>query len=460
MFNYDQIIEIEKDPKILDFKFSKSKISMYLIIRQSLLQLLIDKKFNLSSPQENTKFNVFDFFLFSIHAIFYGLFFAPKKDIYVFSSDVVYNDIDGKNINRLYEDFVNTFPNKTQLILKSSSYKIIPKKTKKVYYDFPIKLISYLVSKLRPINKEDIKTANNLLSYISDKNFELSEDNLKELKKTLLINSNLIDYKTMLYEFFLKYKKPKLIIVEDAHYINGTLSLIKTAKKLGITVAEYQHGFIAPGHRAYNFHENIQPLIKNYLPDYFLTFGQYWSNSVNLPAKKINIGNLNLSNFKISPYTNSKKNQILIISGGTVYEKLIEFILNIKDKLMELGFQIVLRPHPLELLSSKNRYDILEKHNIVLDKHNLYESLSKSAIVVSMEVSTVLFEAIIFTKKIYLIDNEYSSFYQLNLPFLSFKDENSILVSIKNNDTINSDANFFWENKPLDNYRKFIQSVI
>ncbi|HET8737393.1 MAG TPA: hypothetical protein VFM69_12415 [Pricia sp.] len=77
-----------------------------------------------------------------------------------------------------------------------------------------------------------------------------------------------------LYNFLFKLYRPKVIFLV-CYYSN--FELILAAKKNNIPVIELQHGLVANGHRAYHFKER-QP--NAFLPDYFLSYGNYASNTV------------------------------------------------------------------------------------------------------------------------------------------------------------------------------------
>ena len=263
-----------------------------------------------------------------------------------------------------------------------------------------------------------------------------------------------------MHEQFLKIKKPKLIIVEDAHYF-GHITFLLKAKKLGIKTAEYQHGYIGFAHPAYNYHENIFENIKEYLPEYFLTHGNYWNEVSRTPSEKIPIGLVELVNkVKSTSIVEKKTKKILFISGGTVFQELNKLIESSLISLKELGFDILLRPHPSEAPAISDRYSNLIEKGVKIDIGNLYETFNTIEIIIGMEVSTVLFEAICFTKKIYLINTEYTKFYEPKNPFIEFDNAENLIKSIKENRLILNDLNYFWEMDWKDKYKDFIENTI
>lgn len=459
---FDDILEIiEADGKILDFRFSKSQIPMYLPIRFILLQSLINKEFNLSNPHvKAARQSIKEIFHYIYHTLKYNLFFAPRKDIYIFSSGIVNISEQGRYTNRLYDHFYTLMRDKTQIIESSVKQSYLVPKKEKIYFRDIIDIIIVLISKCIPIKTQDDKTIRKFIHYLKkNSGVDISDQIYHEIETALRKASKKMDVATIMYTWFFKYKKPKIIIIEDGQY-GGYSYIFKVAKKLGILTAEYQHGYIGLSHPAYNYNVNIFDQIKEYLPDYLLTHGDYWSERVRVPAKKITIGfpNLTEKSTQISSYYIPQR-KILFISGGTTYKQLYLLIDDLIDDLQALGLQIILRPHPSEKPAITERYGELMKRNVHIDTQNLYDSLQSCEIIVGMEVSTVLFEATYFTKKVHLMKTLYTCFYEPLSIFVDFENANELLINIRDNVEIKFEPNYFWEKDWRKNYSTFIQSV-
>lgn len=460
---FDEILEIlESDKKILDFKFGKSKIPMYLIVRSMLIQSKINKEFSLSTPRvKESKKSIKKILKYIYYTFKSNLFFAPKKDIYIFSSGIVNRFENEKYTNRLYDKFAQLFKNKTQIIESSTNLSYLVPKKEKIYFRDLIDIIIILFSRIIKSKINDIKEIDKLIEYLKDKDlFDADDIIFRNIKKNLLKNGKRINISFWIYRQFLKMKKPKIIIVEDAHYF-GHIALLFEAKKLGIKTAEYQHGYIGLAHPSYNYHKNISDIIKIYLPDYFLTHGDYWNKVSRTPSKKIHIGLADLSN-KIDKIgiTNKMTNKILFVSGGTVFEELNELIEKSLESLNNLGYEILLRPHPSEISAVKARYSNLINQQVKIDTSNLYSTLQEVEIVVGMEVSTVLYEATCFTNKIYMMNTKYTNFYETQSPFISFNNDVELVKSIEELKILEQNANYFWDIKWEQNYINFIENVI
>ena len=217
--------------------------------------------------------------------------------------------------------------------------------------------------------------------------------------------------------------------------------MVTIAKQLGIKVAEYQHGLINKNHLAYNFSNEIKERVRNYTPDEILFWGEYWSERTNISGKKVIVGypyieikSLNLS------HTPKKKPRVLLLSGGSIPQEYIKISYWLLKELGEENYEYIFRPHPSERIAVNERYSELFKIGYNLDNDNLYESLSKSDICISLEFSTVLYEAVFFCKKVVLLLSQQSSLYieDDELPFIVLSDINQLdnILSAENSYTV------------------------
>ncbi len=74
-----------------------------------------------------------------------------------------------------------------------------------------------------------------------------------------------------IYDFLIRKYKPEAIFVV-CYYSH--FELIRAAKRNNVPIIELQHGLVSKGHRAYYFSKDYG---KEYLPDYFLSYGPYSS---------------------------------------------------------------------------------------------------------------------------------------------------------------------------------------
>lgn len=455
--NFDEILEdLESDVKILEFRFKHTKIPLYLFIRFILIQSLVSKNFNLSNPHvKANKKSIKEIFKYIYNTLKSNLFFAPKKDIYIFSSEIVNKMENGKYINRLYDEFYNLYKDKTQIIEASHNKSYFTPKKEKIYYSDIINIAMVIFSKFARINLKDTQSIDDFIEYLKSKDI-FDDEVLNQSKDVLKKIAKRENISIFIYRLFFKIKKPQMIIVEGGFYGDQSF-LIYSAKSLNIKVVEYQHGYVGLKHPAYNYHKNIFETIKEYFPSFFLTHGKYWSDRIRIPAEKIEIGMPNLIKNKI--FLKNSEKTILFISGGLVPDLINIFIKESFNKLNILGYKIIIRPHPSEYPAIEERYGQLIKLGVIVDKENLYETLKKVEIVVGFDVSTVLFEAICFTSKVYMMKTNFTNYYEPNSCFLSFENSEEFIKLIKNNQEIFYSDNYFWEQNWKQNYTNFIKEI-
>ena len=275
-----------------------------------------------------------------------------------------------------------------------------PAKTKNLFYGDMFIILSKILSKflnLEPSEKDSnfIKKLENEINFTFNVNINL----YNKIKLFL----PLYKAETLLYKFFFKLKNPKKIFVVNSA---GYESMIEAAKLLTIKTYELQHGSPARGKLNYDYSSGIK---KSTFPDFFLSFGKFWTNDIKLPIdndKIIEIGFPYL-NQKLDNKDNlfKKENIFLIISQPNMSKNLVPFCIELKKKIGD-KIKILYKPHPLELLKNEANYiDKLERNNIsVIQDYDcdLYKLLNKSKWVLGIS-STVLYEAIAFKCRVFIL---------------------------------------------------------
>jgi len=460
---FDDLLKIEDSKVLFSYQFKGINVPIWFYIRNEILREIIDCEFLQSDPRVLThKKKVIEMLKYFLLTLIKNPFFSNRKDIYIFGSDVVNVKENGKFINRLYNDFYETFPNKTQILESSTnrSYQR-PKKHKSIYYSDFLDLFAILLSKFVRVEKEDKIAISELISFLKKNvNHEsLNDLYFIKLEKILIIISKRVRFSSFIYKYLFKIKKPKLIILEDASY--GSMAhIILLAKELGIVTAEYQHGYIGLSHRGYNHNLNYKQNSK-YFPDYFLHYGKYWGSQCRLFSKKIAIGSPNISKTLNKYKTKQNKlKTILFISGGTSPQEVTQLIIDLKKDNQFRDYRILFRPHPAEKIFLDTRYGLLKDLNIEIYDSNLYEALVSVDYVISDGVSSVLYEALYFMNKIYMMDTRFTKFYEENSIFPTFKTSNELKTLILDNVEVQQDKNDIWDKNWKLNYENFINEVL
>ena len=266
-------------------------------------------------------------------------------------------------------------------------------------------------------------------------------------------------YKSYFIKVFKKLS-PQIVFIRGSTYGGYYSILLSLAKENGIITGEFQHGNIYEDHVAYNYGDAIfkSESYKKYLPDYVLTFGDYWNNKIKMPSKKITIGYPHYSESlkkyqKIKPESNT----ILIISQGTITEKFVEIAKYLAVNLP--NYKIVFKLHPGEV-PFEERYK--ELHNYVnvdvVKSGDIYEYIARAEKIVAWN-STAIFEALNFNKELYILDNELSNTVIPKEIGIRFKENEELISKVNTFKSINNLEQYFNPNWK-ENYRKFLEEEI
>jgi hypothetical protein len=137
--------------------------------------------------------------------------------------------------------------------------------------------------------------------------------------------------------------------------------------------------------------------------------------------------------------------RILIVSNGTNSTVLSRII----NKLITENefFKFYLRPHPMEKSSVYKLFKNEVNKGLLIDQLELFESLSKSQIVVS-EISTVLFESILYCDNVFLLKTDYTkTILSSELMYLNTVDESNISDILHPYQNLNrmKRINYYWQ---------------
>ena len=464
----DELVDIENDPEILRFRFAHDEMLMWPYVRYPLLLAAYAQEFQFEFSASAAKASSCFQYLRYLADSFVQRPLPRNKDIVIFSSGVV-NVPTGRGtyINRLYDLPAGEYPDHTLIIEDSWNMKYLrPREFKEVWKHDSIRMRAHLRSLMVPAKAHDLREIAEFLRFLGDRlNCRLPEGVWSDLNMRLRRLSIMLPFLHGCYRALFDKLRPRLVILEDASY-GGRAYITKWAKDMKIKVAEYQHGLTSKNHLAYNFGAKIRGSeYERYLPQYFLTYGGYWGSVINLPSEKIPIGNAYLveqSRERI-PRTSGEKRVVAVISCGTKPQALVEFVLELQRCVDPALFEIVLRPHPAEILASEARYADLTAAGIRLDRGNLYDTLRRAEIVVCLEGSTVLFEAVAFGAKVFIPEFDPDSHLGQHVDprfFMQYSDVRDLVDKIVRGVTKEWDSQFVWERNWRKNFRHFVENTV
>jgi hypothetical protein len=460
MHTIDELFKIEGDPQIFSYKVFNNQLHLWPLIRFQILVAALYESNDILSEPDPLKIKPSKVFSYLFNTFKYRSSKVKKSDILFFGSNISNIKVDGLYFNRLSEYFANEFHSEATIIEESVSFTYRrPRTFEKVYTNDDIVIRMKLSSKFVSLSKTDLNTIGQFIEFLKI-NFPYSfQDKFKWDKMKALLTRLCKEFskKYSLYEKLYQKVEPKIIFIEAASYGYGYVPMILAAKKRGIKVVEYQHGLVSLNHPAYNFHPEILDEYKKYMPEFFLTYGQYWKDNCRLPVPVILIGNPFLSQILEKTNQYSKKEQFLYASGAVDPELTVQRVFYLESLIKPLGFTLVFRPHPSELNRLENVYKPIMDSHIKVDRQNLYDTLSESKFVFS-DFSTVLLEALAFGCTPIVLKTKGSEAY-LNYPDILFinkiEDISDIIVKFENK-SYNTEN--LWEKNWKVNFHTFINS--
>jgi hypothetical protein len=335
-----------------------------------------------------------------------------NQDIVFFSTGVVASHLVGATfVNRLYDDLARQTPRKALILEESYQNRCFrPRSYPRVGHTDTLFGTASLLSRLRSIPSREAKTAESLIRAAGQAYQGLvTPRDLQNARNILCKTIREMPILRKAFSLLLSRLHPKLIVLEDGHY-GFRAQLLKWADENGIITAELQHGYITPSHFAYNYAPSLllDTDFVSHLPRNMLTFGPYWNQMLQTSASLHSIGypfltkRVQSQNSLFSQGTNTR---LLYISDAVEPEKTCTFILRLIE-LTDNNTEIVFRPHPGEHPVIRARYgSLLASPKITLDNSSsLYSSLDTAHAVIGTW-STALYEALAWSKQVFVVDN-------------------------------------------------------
>lgn len=262
-----------------------------------------------------------------------------------------------------------------------------------------------------------------------------------------------------LYKKLLKRINPKVAVVVVSY---GWEVFIEACKQHNIPVVELQHGVIHDHHLGYSY---PGPRTKETFPNYLLTFGDFWKDSVEYPIPDNNVISVGYPYLEktIKQYNDvDTKDQLLFISQGTIGEELSRFAIEVED-CPAIDHNIVYKLHPGEYDRWKSEYPwLLEADFEIVDSadRQLYKLFAESSAQVGVG-STAVFEGLAFGLETYVYECSGSAALQ------TLVDEGSarLVSDVEQLQTLLGDGNnpfnreYYFSPKPTENVCEILRAL-
>ncbi|SIR42323.1 hypothetical protein [Pontibacter lucknowensis] len=465
----DQLLSFESRLHPTNFK-TKEGLLLWPVLRYPLFRYINDFSSNFESLKTQRSLGIKSLRLLLKAVVLQNGFkflFVPNLKFLYFGSGVtnVRNE-EGKYYNRVSDDLLLLAEKESYIIEQYNTYDFKYPRIHKQHaasVSFEIIYIFLIKSGLIRVNAQEATQISSIIHSARKTFNQLSDKDANELDK--LLTKQLLKAKAQYFLFsrLFNLKKPQIIFVEDAAY--GTNSyVVKAAKDRGIKVGEIQHGFVGKGHMAYNYADNVAQSTdyQQYLPDYFLTYGNFWSEEINLPSKKVAIGKPSIQINASKESSKVNQSQILFVSSGNTYQETKRVLHIIMNGLRDSDTKLIFRPHPLEM-NVEEKYSELLSLGMYIDQNtNVYDSIRESQCIIG-DISTVLYEALAFANKTVIsyrsAQNPQVTFPDKAVTIVDIEDLNQIqvLLKVKRNDA--SSTEDVWSKDWQNNFKKFIESL-
>jgi hypothetical protein len=301
----------------------------------------------------------------------------------------------------------------------------------------------------------------------------IKQSEWESIKSELCFINRIIPYYRKTLKKALKQASPKCILVSEGN--NGEWKqavLFQVAKELRIPTAEVQHGVFNLGMK-YGPKLAASSALKTMKSDYELVFGPYHAGLTNAPVQCIPFGHYDLEQavkrFKSnSPSKRDKEINVVIIGEGippsSVDNGLLRHTLSALQQWNQ-PFKLCIRLHPSEQADAKyepffqfqgTRYSIHKEESI-------YDIINEADMIVS-HVSTVVFEALYFQKKVCVLRDDNTAMYVpegVGLPFYNAETLLELLNQLASDKKPPAEENQYWSMEGVaNNFRHFWRQYI
>jgi hypothetical protein len=467
------LLIVEDDPSLLEFRCAATGLPLWPQIRVVFFRMIMSDLLYgtaltggstaaVSAAQAVTTLgrSVLHNFASSVNG-------AARAEICITVDGISGQWIDGKWFNRLADHFALRCPRQTLVIEDQFEWRWpFPRHHSRVLFHAPLQAGNVVRGRLR-VRRFHREQACALVAFVTARakrylDWEAGPQRERSLIDMLARKHASLPGQFRTYDALLARIRPRLLMVGMGCY-GPAASLVAAARRRGIVTAEYQHGANAGGHDAYNFAETLvqSDSYRETLPQYFLSYGDWWNTQINAPLERIAIGNPHRES-KLGMLTASPRTDVLILSDGTDFAIYVELARALVPTLLRRNLRPVLRPHPLERTAVQTSFGS-GVDGIVIDSNpDLYNSFRSAHAVVS-EVSTGIFEAVGVVERLFIWDTPKARFAYPTQPFQGFRDAEELVELLEHESAgrlTKAEAQAIWASPWGERYGSFLQRTL
>lgn len=395
----DELVQFEENSEVLSFRFDYKNMLIWPYIRQLLFRTITDNELGIIYAREKSE-KSFNW----KHYWKYNSFNLKSSDVMFIRPDAGYIKENGKYIDRVVGDYMDLVDNCARFLQYNNKLDI-SELNGNVKSDVFIKKIIEYEACFREKPLEEDNNIDKMLQYLKEKlPFKVEEGIYISLKKKLQKVISEFPYYYKYYGHLMDIVKPKIVFCNCAMYGNPLIKVLNDRK---IVTAEFQHGYIGRGHDTYNYAKKVaeNKEYKTYMPQFFLTYGEYWTREILVPSQVKVIGNPIVSRNIEESIKKKKdvcKNQILLIAT-IQYELYVKFVREML-KYLPKEYTIVIKLHPLFVKDKEYFEEFFDNERVSFrGKENIYDCINESQYIIG-DTSTALYEAAALGKTIFIMD--------------------------------------------------------
>jgi hypothetical protein len=431
------LLELENDPAFLDLKCPTTGVLAWPALRNDVFRLLLSDRLYPTAPIVSLERTapIGRVLANAARAATYGATHRPEpSEILIIGSGAGLLPRDGMLFNRLTDSFAMALGERAWTLegLFGDRWPAASRANRRLGF-LGVDRARIAIEMRRPISRSTRELADRLVALVVARASETLGWVVDIRRQAWLRTSaarRLAAYplRARLAKRLLDRSGARLVLLEDACF--GPHAVFNSiARERGVEVAEFQHGMITRNHDAYNVHDMIggSEAYARTLPQTMLTYGAWWNDELNMPVKRIAIGNPYRSDVLATWRPAAIRDRILVLGDGVE----TDLFLGLCRKLAAIApppLRVVFRPHPQE----KARTGLLTGEPFTIDNEpDLYHSLAASTVLIG-ESSTGLYEAVGLGIRIFVWDTAKSRFYLGNHPFARFTTPDELAGKLAN----------------------------
>jgi hypothetical protein len=264
-----------------------------------------------------------------------------------------------------------------------------------------------------------------------------------------------------LYKRLLGRINPEVAFLTAAY--NGRETFVEACQSEGIPVVELQHGVITKYHMGYSFPNEY----KHVFPNYFFSFGEFWSDTVDLPLPDDRVFNVGFTYSEkwFAEYRDIESaDRIIFVSQPRIGERLSSFALAV-SRSDAIDGEVVYKLHPKEYEGWEEQYPHLSNAavSVISDEPPLYELLGGATTQVGVN-STAIYEGLQFGLDTYLLDAPGISYmeYLIESGYATVvSSPEEFIYKIESNATsgVDFDRTYFFESEPIEKFEDALETI-